>query len=745
MKIITVISLLSFIVFFLYCGVETTKPETVVPATYVGTDKCQSCHAKEYNNYLSSDHFHAMDSAVATSVKADFNNTQFVYYGDTTRFYTRDNRYYVSTKDSTGKRTEFLVSFTFGWQPLQQYLVRFSDGRIQALPFCWNTRPKEEGGQRWFHIYNKEKILPGDELFWTGINQNWNNMCADCHTTDYFKQFDAAANTFHSKWKENKVSCESCHGPASKHLQWADKKEAGDSLKGFAINLGGEKTSWTFNKEKGIAYPDKKPNTTTLIETCARCHARASRLSDNYYHGQSFLQTHIPSTINTVNYYIDGQIKEEDYEYGSFLQSKMYAMGVSCTNCHDPHTMQVKAEGNLLCATCHAPERFDVEAHTHHKLNSTGSQCVNCHMPVTTYMVVDDRRDHSIRIPRPDLSLTTGAPNACNKCHSNESTQWASKSFLQWYSDKLPKNKTYGELLYTISKNTNGSEQAMNELLTSNIYPPIIKASVLAQYNQFGSPSITGVIKNSLKSNDPNMRLQALQSVNNLPQETLLPIVTPLLNDPVLTVRTEAMVTLEPLYSQLDETSRQRFDIVMNEYLAVQRNMSDRPEGWLNQGVAYASIGKNAEAEQIYLQGIKRFPTFINLYANLADIYRASGNNELSKQYIQKGLMIEPDNATLHYSMSLWYFRNHQQDPGMNELKQAIHLNPSDPSFTYAYAIALHSGGNSQEAIRSLENFMAKNGNSPLVINGLISLHHDMHQTNKEQDYLALRKNVFGY
>ena len=223
-------------------------------------------------------------------------------------------------------------------------------------------------------------------------------MC-DCHTTNYFKNFEVSNNSFHSTWSEQKVSCESCHGPASHHIAWTEKKYPADSLKGFAINLSGEKVNWKFNSEKGIAYPDKVVHNTTLIETCARCHARAGRITDSYIHGQPFLESHIPSTVNAINYYIDGQLKEEDYEYGSFLQSKMYAQGVTCINCHDPHSMQVKAPVNNTCFTCHAPEKFNIPEHTHHQVTSAGSQCVNCHTPITTYMMIDERRDHSIRIP----------------------------------------------------------------------------------------------------------------------------------------------------------------------------------------------------------------------------------------------------------------------------------------------------------------------------------------------------------
>jgi predicted CXXCH cytochrome family protein len=745
MKIITTIFLILFCIVLFYCCVEYTRPENKAAITYAGTEKCQSCHAKEYNSYTGSDHFHAMDSALPRSVKGNFSNSFFVYDRDTSFFYQSDGRYYVRTRDSLGRRTEFMVSYTFGWKPLQQYLVRFEDGRIQALPFCWDTRTKEQGGQRWFHIYGKEKILPGDELFWTGTNQNWNNMCADCHTTNYFKNFDVTDNSFHSTWSESKVSCESCHGPASGHIAWSEKKDMSDSLKGFAINLSGKKTNWKFNTGKGIAYPDEIVENTTLIETCARCHARASRISDNYYHGQSFLQTHIPSVIDTANYYIDGQIKAEDYEYGSFLQSRMYAMGVTCINCHDAHSMQLKAPGNAVCASCHAPEKFDVEAHTFHQANSKGSQCVSCHMPTTTYMGIDDRLDHSIRIPRPDLSLALGTPNACNRCHKNETVSWAAKYFSQWYGHKLPANNTYGQLMHTLSKSSVESEAAFYSLLSSNTYPAIIKATALEQYSQFASPRNSELVKSYLQSNDPNLRLNALHAVSGLPAELILSLVIPLLNDPVLTVRTEAMNALAPLYAQLDGLNKQRFDQVLNEYLGIQRNICDRPEGFLNQGIVLTATGGVGEAEQLYLQGLKRFPKFIPLYANTADLYRSLGNETRSKEYLQAGLLLQPGNAMLHYSLGLWYVRSKDNKTAMRELQKAIQLNPSDASFVYAYAIGLYTKGDSQQAIHMMQAFLSKYGNNPLIINGLLSLYQDMKQTDKVDYYTELRKQVYGY
>jgi len=720
------------------------KSQSNASAAYVGSINCQGCHEKEYALYKTSDHFHAMDSALPRSVRGNFNNSFFVYYGDTSFFYQRGGKYFVRTKDSTGIKKEFPISFTFGWRPLQQYLVKFNDGRIQALPFCWDTRPKEEGGQRWFHIYGNEKIFSGDELFWTGINQNWNFMCADCHTTDYKKNFDAFANSFNSSWNESNVSCESCHGPASLHLQWANRKTGDYANKGFNLSLAAKPMQWTSTNSKGTLLPNEIISHDTLIETCARCHARASRFTDDYVHGQSLLQSHLPATVNS-NYHVDGQIKDEAYEYGSYLQSKMYSKGVTCINCHDAHSLQIKVQGNALCGSCHAPETFDVPAHTFHQVNSTGSQCVNCHMHVTNYMQIDQRRDHSIRIPRPDLSLNLNTPNACNQCHSNKSAQWAADNLLKWYGHKLTKEKTYGELLYAMSKLNKESEPSLHELLNSKIYPAIIKASAIEQYSFFSTQRTLIQIQNYLQSNDPFIRVNALKALANYPTETVLSSADALLNDPVTSVRFEAMLRLAPFTQQLREERKPVFEKVLNEYISIQHALTHRPEGFLNQGIVFGMTGRSNEAESIYLSGIQRFPKFVLFYINLADLYRSQNRESKAKEFIGKGLLFEPKNADLHYALGLWFIRQNDKIQGVDELRQAFTLHPSNPSAAYGYAVALFSTGRQLEAINILETYISKNGNNAVILDGLISICQDQKLHEKANRFSMLRKEVFGY
>jgi predicted CXXCH cytochrome family protein len=741
MKKIAIISILVVgVLILLRCG---NSEKSIKQATYVGSGKCQSCHQHEFSLYSQSDHFHAMDTASQSSVLGDFDNSTIIYFGDTSLFFKKNSHYFVSTKDSTGQRREFQVSYTFGWQPLQQYLVKFTDGRIQVLPFCWDTRPRGKGGQHWFHLYDKENIDNKDELFWMDINQNWNYMCADCHTTDFKTNFNAKSNIFNSSWKIANVSCESCHGPASNHIEWT-KDKAAEAYKGFTISLASKKVNWKMDSIKQIAMPESVVMNDTLIETCARCHARATRFSDHYVHGQSLLQTHIPAGVENVNYYMDGQIRDEDYEYGSFLQSKMYATGVTCMNCHDAHSMKLKETGNALCTSCHAPAKFDGPQHSYHDMTSAGNQCVNCHMPVTTYMVIDERRDHSIRIPRPDLSLPDNSPNACNKCHSNRTVKWAADNFIKWYGHRQDSN-SYIQLKQYIAGLNNKSEPAMFALLSDKKYPAIIRASAMEEFRMVTSSRIFSKLVDELNSDDPLIRINAIKGLSNYPQQDIISKLAPLLADKIVAVRMEAMNSIASSYSLLLTEEQQLFKKVMTEYVRVQERMSHRPEGFYNRAILYQATGDIGNAEQLYKTCIKRFPSFGPSYSNLADLYRDQNKEMDSRTVIDNGLRILPKNAQLHYALGLWFVRNKENKPGINELKIAAELEPGDTQMIYGYSIALFSGDQKKEAISFLEKFTARHGNNAMILDALASMYRDLNKNDKAAQYSKTRKEVFGY
>lgn len=436
-------------VLILLCGLTISLPLLAIE-TYVGSNTCGSCHNSEFKDWQQSHHWHAMEVASEKSVLGDFNNAEFTYNGITSRFYKRDGRFFVKTDNAQGLLEEFEITYTFGFEPLQQYLIDFPDGRKQVLSIIWDTRPKQEGGQRWYHLYPGDESLSHgdtapldpisseDPLHWTGSFFNWNSRCASCHSTELQKNYDSKTNTYNTDWLEINVGCESCHGKGSTHTNWAKQGASStDKHKGWAISLA-DQGIWSavekLTKSDKTYTPTLKrsgPHAIKQQQVCANCHSRRSELQQADV-TKAYNDTNKLRLLETPLYHSDGQILDEVYVYGSFLQSKMHKEGVTCSNCHNPHSLELKVgtplDSNPVCAQCHNTDTFDTPEHHHHPKGSQGAQCVNCHMPETTYMGVDPRRDHSLRIPRPDLSDTLNSPNACVQCHSDQSNSWASKA-----------------------------------------------------------------------------------------------------------------------------------------------------------------------------------------------------------------------------------------------------------------------------------------------------------------------------
>jgi Tfp pilus assembly protein PilF len=297
----------------------------------------------------------------------------------------------------------------------KQYLIAMPGGRLQALGIAWDSRPRAGGGQRWFFLYPGQKITVDDSRHWTGLDQNWNYIRADCYSTNLRKNYDARTRTFSTSYSELDVSCEACHGPGSNHLRWARKESDSGNIanEGLTTALDERKgVAWSVDQATGNAQRSGPRQSEREIQMCARCHSRRGEIQEDYVHGQPVGDDYRVALLDEGLYFPDGQIKEEDYEYGSFVQSKMFHAGVTCGDCHEPHNSKLRADGNVVCGQCHLPQKYDSPAHHFHKTGSAGARCVGCHMPTRTYMVVDVRRDHSLRIPVGARELNADRPEA---------------------------------------------------------------------------------------------------------------------------------------------------------------------------------------------------------------------------------------------------------------------------------------------------------------------------------------------
>ena len=368
-------------------------------ADYVGNGACANCHSQATADWTDSHHDLAMQEATPNTILGDFDNAQFHYHGLTTTFSRRGDDYFITTDNATGALETFPVKYVFGVEPLQQYLLPLPGGRLQALAIAWDTRPVQAGGQRWYHLYEEEPVRAGNPLHWTGGYFNWNTSCAECHSTDVKKRYNAETDQFDTHYEQIDVGCEACHGPGSTHQQLAQQGALSAEQTGFEMSLSARGV-WQWPEGAHIARRTETLDNTVQIDTCGRCHARRSTLGD-YHPGRPLLDTHRLALIDTPLYWPDGQIRDEVYVYGSFIQSKMHQAGVVCTNCHNPHSNELIAKGNAVCGQCHTAAQYDTPSHHRHPAQSAGTACVACHMPSQIYMGVDLSLIHISEPTRP--------------------------------------------------------------------------------------------------------------------------------------------------------------------------------------------------------------------------------------------------------------------------------------------------------------------------------------------------------
>ena len=646
-----------------------------------------------------------MQEANEQTVLGHFDDVEFSKDGVVSRFFRQDGRFMVRTDGADGQLADFEVKYTFGFTPLQQYLVEFPGGRLQALSIAWDNRPREQGGQRWFHLYPDERIDHNDELHWTKLSQNWNFMCAECHSTDLQKNYDPTVRGYRTTWSEIDVACEACHGPGSRHVAFARKKPDHERIDprtlGLVVRLNERHdVRWALDPQSGNAARSVARTTNTEIETCARCHSRRGQWFTDYQPGQPLMNTHLPALLRETLYHADGQIDGEVYEYGSFLQSRMYQAGVTCSDCHEPHSLKLRAEGNGVCLQCHGAEKYEAAQHHHHPTGSPGAQCVNCHMPAKNYMVVDPRRDHGFRIPRPDLSARIGAPDACTHCHTDKPTQWAARQVRRWYGHDPKGYQHYAEAFHGARNGARDAETRLSALLQDQSQPAIARATAAAELGEYLTPESFPGLAQALDDADPLVRAAAVEAMDRAPPRQRWEAAQHVLRDPVRLVRALAAETLAGIPTeQMPDRERADFLKAGEEYLEAQQVNADEPGAQVNRGNFFAARGDAAEAEKAYREALALDPAWAPAYVNLSDLLRQTGRDDAEvESLLREGLAHQPRSAALHHSLGLWQIRQKNLPAALHSLQQAMNLAPHQARFAYVYAVALDSAGQTRAA-----------------------------------------------
>lgn len=696
---------------------------------FIGSQVCAGCHEQAYQNWLGSHHDLAMQAATVQTVLGDFDDREFTHFGNTSTFYRDGERFMVRTDGADGHMQDFEISYTFGVEPLQQYLIEIDGGRLQALGIAWDSRSKADGGQRWFHLYPDEAIPHDDILHWTHASQNWNTQCADCHSTGLRKNYDPKTREFATTWTEVNVACEACHGPGVDHQIWATRAEGWknfESSRGLQVLLDERSDAhWRFDVDASIARRSQPRESAREIETCARCHSRRSVISDFYQHGDPLLDHYLPALLNDGLYFADGQIDDEVYVYGSYLQSKMNAAGVTCSDCHEPHSLSLRAPGNAVCLQCHQAERYDVSEHHFHPPETPGASCAECHMPTRTYMVVDPRHDHSMRIPRPDLSVTLGTPNACNNCHREQTPEWAEQQVNTWYGDSLAGYQRYAPA-FAAARRAQASATTLAGLVLDSETPNIARATALSHIGSVLDNSTVDVISAGLADDDATVRVATLGALVSVPPGLRVQLAFPMLRDPVRAVRIEAARVLASIpIGELPSEQRRPLFAAGKEYVAAQLANAERPEAQTNLGNYYAGRGERLPAIEAYKTAIEIAPYYLPAYINLADFYRRLGQENDALDLLQRAVAGNPGSAAAHHSLGLSLVRLKRYDAALDQLARAANLDPGDAGFAYVYAIALNSLGRPEQAVETLKAALQRHPGNREILSALVSILRD--------------------
>ncbi|MCZ8149800.1 MAG: multiheme c-type cytochrome [Roseomonas sp.] len=683
------------------------KAREVARAGFVGSATCGGCHAQEYADWRASDHARAMQAATPATVLGAFDGAAVARHGSRAAFHREGDRYLARTDGPDGNEAEFAITETFGVDPLQQYLVQFPNGRRQPLPWAWDSRPREAGGQRWFHLMPDAPPRAGDPLHWTGRDQTWNFMCASCHSTGLVRGYDAARDRYDTTWTEIAVGCESCHGRGARHVAWA--RDARTEVPGRALEVALRDRSggaWRFAEgdTRGIARWEGPPRQATAagVETCAPCHSRARPIVADPLPGQRFLDTHAPLLLARGEYHADGQIQGEVFEWGSFAQSRMQRAGVVCADCHQPHSGRLRAEGNAVCTQCHLPARFEAPEHHRHTAGSAGAQCVSCHMPAVTYMGVDRRRDHAFSIPRPAVAAAVGAPDTCTSCHAGQPQSWAAEQLELWHGP--PRGGPHPALAIQAGREgASGPQVASDRLGLVRAQPAILRATALSLLPSPPTRPVGEAVGGTLLDPEPLVRAAALRALERLPPQNRLHAAR-LLSDEVRLVRIEAARALAPVPLQaLPEATRPAFARAWDELLASERIAAERPEAHVNIAGLLAARGDAAGAEAAYRAALARDPGFLPALVNQSAFEEARGRPETAEMLLRRAAVAHPAAAEPRYALALLLVRGGRVADAAGTLAEAAALAQDEPRYAYAQALALHRLGRVDEAVGVLE------------------------------------------
>ncbi|MGO1120374.1 ammonia-forming cytochrome c nitrite reductase subunit c552 [Rhodovibrionaceae bacterium A322] len=701
---------------------------------YVSSESCQQCHQQEAEDWQGSHHSWAWNDPTSDRVLGDFKDSVFEHHGIQTRFRSDEEGYWIETADQDGKPQRYDIAYTVGVSPLQQYLIEGPGGRLQVLDIAWDSQK-----DRWFMVFpDQQDNVPGNALHWSGVYKNWNGRCAECHATNYQKNYRPQSRSFDSNWSEKGVTCQACHGPGEAHLAWAGDPSGFDVNTYAGVNDLGLPTASHVKTSGGLfASPE--------LEACTACHSRRSAYADRSpAFGTAFSDSYDLAGLRSGLYHPDGQILDEVYVAGSFLQSKMYQAGVTCLDCHDPHSGETKAADNSLCTQCHSPagnsrfsslepKLYDRWEHSKHTSGQPGSFCVDCHMPAQTYMQVDPRRDHRMGIPDPLRSNQLGSPNACQSCHLDQTATWVEEAYAKLFSgNDQSSGSEASKLDFATVFHTHDRALAQGQLDPVGTFdllklarddqlPALIRASALERLSAYANRLYWPELAVFLQDPDPLIRSAAAKLYQAAPVEQKLRALGPALSDPSRSVRIPAARALmHAPQNSLTRAQRQALQQAAREFQFSLLANADHPNNQLAMARLALSF-RNAKAAHAALnEALWMDPQFPDAWILKARLQMAEQRPDQVRKTMADALMALPGSAPLHHFFGNYLAGQRQYRTAIELLEQASTLPDADPVISRDLAVVLSQAGRNEDARDRLKNYL-KDQQEDLVAQELLA------------------------
>ncbi len=730
---------------FLYILLMSSNVLAVQQLTndYIGSERCIQCHEGEYQQWQKSHHAKAMLLPEEKNILGDFNDKVVTFNDVVTRFSSKNGHYFISTSNASNQLETYPIAYTFGYYPLQQYLIDIGDGKLQAFDIAWDSRDKKEGGQRWFKLLPNENTGHDSQFHWTRQLQNWNSRCAQCHSTGLQEGYDPLKHQYNTTYAEVNVACESCHGTGKLHVKLMkerkDKLISEEAIKsldsGFKTNLK-QSRSFYFT-EKDLIAQALGEKSDAQINACGGCHSLRQiigELDPSYDYHDQYLQRLLDDPL----YYADGQIQEEVFVLGSFMQSKMYQAGVTCTNCHNAHTGEVKAKDNTLCAQCHKADHYDSPEHHHHQENSEAALCISCHMPATTYMEVDDRRDHAFQVPNPAQSFLSGSPDVCNTCHKARTSEWAATAINQWYEHSKRTGDGYASIN---AKSRNGDILALVnsvKYINTENNPPIRQATVLSQTGNIPSRLTMETLIKHLSSDNALLRRGAASASRAIPLQLRWKLLKNHLSDPSASVRYEVANQLSAYNSFAEGEDKKALEKLLQEYKQQLLRVQDMPAGQMQLSTLALNQGDVDGAKIALDNALEIEPNFVPALLNLADLLRRMGDDQQTRKYLERAVNIDPDMGAAQHALGLYWVRQKQLNRALPFLEAATKTDDRSQRYFYVYAIAQETSGDIDNAIETLKQANQLWPNQYDILLVLIQYLEKSGKTEQSWKYLSL-------